>query len=144
MTTQKIPQILFNELFQHTIGFDRLQDLLLNSPNQKSSFPPYNITRNKKTKEYIITMALAGYSEDDINVEVEKNILKVSSEGILPDENLDQVLVHNGIAYRSFRLRIPLSDNMEVTKASMANGLLTITAIYKKDESLIKVIDITS
>ena len=108
-----------------TVGFDTMFDRLMNfSPTQQESgYPPYNI-RKVDDYNYVIEIALAGFSERDIEVEVADGVLSVRSK-----EDKDEAkteYVHRGIARRSFARKWTLSDDMIVNGAEFQNGLLNI------------------
>tara|TARA_B100001996_G_C18432450_1_gene505087 strand:+ start:116 stop:574 length:459 start_codon:yes stop_codon:yes gene_type:complete len=109
-----------------SIGFDSMFNRVMNFPNtsQESGFPPYNI-RKVDDYKYIIELALAGFSESDIEVEVADGTLTVrSKEDKSTDENQ---YVHRGIAKRAFSKSWTLSDDIVVNSAEFNNGLLNIS-----------------
>ena len=108
-----------------TVGFDSLFDQLSSlSDFEAPSYPPYNI-RKVDEYNYVIEVALAGFSEDDIEVEVADGILTVrSTEDKTSDDNK---YVHRGIARRAFSRKWTLSDDMVVRGAEFQNGLLNIS-----------------
>ena len=109
-----------------SIGFDSMFNRVMNFPNtsQESGFPPYNI-RKVDDYKYIIELALAGFSESDIEVEVADGTLTVrSKEDKSTDENQ---YVHRGIAKRAFSKSWTLSDDIVVKGAEFNNGLLNIS-----------------
>ena len=108
-----------------TVGFDTIFDRLMNfSPTQQESgYPPYNI-RKVDDYNYVIEIALAGFSERDIEVEVADGVVSVRSK---EDKDTDETeYVHRGIARRSFARKWTLSDDMIVNGAEFQNGLLNI------------------
>ncbi len=115
-------------LYRTTIGFDRLASILdtigrleANAP----SYPPYNIERLGED-EYRITMAVAGFSEDDLTIEVKENALTISGNRKEKTENTVGEFLHQGIAARSFERRFQLAEFVEVTGATLENGLLHV------------------
>ncbi len=112
-------------LFRTSVGFDRLASMLASAsrPEQGNSYPPYNIAAVDEN-QYQVTMAVAGFAEDDIEITTEQNVLSVS--GQRADENDDAKYLHRGIATRSFERRFNLADHVRVTGAEMENGLLHI------------------
>ena len=110
-----------------SIGFDSMFNRLMNFPTgsqQNSGYPPYNI-RKVDDYNYVIELALAGFSEDDIEVEVADGTLSVRSK---EDKDTDTTqYVHRGIAQRSFSRSWTLSDDMVVKGAEFQNGLLNIS-----------------
>jgi len=111
-----------------SIGFDRMFNRMMNFPStqQESGYPPYNI-RKVDDYNYVIEIALAGFSERDIEVEVADGVISVRSLGEKGKQNLDTPdYVHRGIANRSFSKSWTLSDDMIVNGAEFQNGLLNI------------------
>ncbi len=115
----------FTPLYRSTIGFDRLAQLLDNVTglDADTTYPPYNIERLGEN-EYRISMAVAGFVEDEIRIEVKEQSLTVRGEK-KPDQ-ADRQFLHRGIAARSFERRFQLADHVEVTSAQMKDGLLDI------------------
>lgn len=139
----------FAPLFRTSVGFDRLARLAEATLNQGSdaavaSWPPYNI---EKTSEdgYAITLALAGFSEKDLSIEVTGELLSIRGEHhddvvSRGDEEGDGYMspprfLYRGIAARAFVRRFQLADHMRVTGASLENGLLTVTLVREVPES---------
>ncbi|NRB37211.1 MAG: Hsp20 family protein [Pseudomonadales bacterium] len=120
-------------LFRQTIGFDRFNELfetLATEPQHKSSFPPYDIIK-MSDNDYHITMAVAGFSEADINITVENETLTISCTHADKKQaentaNNEVVYLHRGIAKRHFSQKFRLDDHMKVSAATMENGLLTL------------------
>ena len=117
----------FSPLFRSTVGFDRLSRLVesaLTADESSVSYPPYNI---EKTGEdaYRITMAVAGFGQDDIAVEVKQNMLTVSGKKADKTESKAEFL-HQGIAQRAFERRFQLADYVQVVGAELDHGLLHI------------------
>ena len=110
---------IFNRQF---IGFDRLFDHL--TATDSSNYPPHNvIITGDDTRT--IEFALAGFTQDDVNITVEDAVLTISSESIEGDE--DTVYIHKGISARSFVKRFNLAEYWEVSSAEFHNGILTIS-----------------
>lgn len=118
----------FSPLFRSSIGFDRLNRLMETAltPHGDSGYPPYNIEKTGET-EYRISVAVAGFSEDELDVTVKENTLTVSGK-VDRDEKSEEnrVYLHRGIAGRAFRLGFALADAVRVTGAHLDNGLLHI------------------
>lgn len=130
VTTLTLPSI-FNELRNDPflVGFDQFFDRVgsrVAGTAQATSYPPYNIVKNSEDN-FAIEIALAGYSENDVQVEVKEDTLSVSCGKL--DYNKDEArsYVHRGIAKRSFARRWTLSPTIIVTGASFVNGLLSIS-----------------
>ncbi len=112
-------------LYRSTVGFDRLAQMFDDlSSFEAPTYPPYNIERLGED-EYRITMAVAGFSPDDVNIEVKQNTLTVTGKKAEKQEEKSEFL-HQGIASRAFERRFQLADHVEVKGADMANGLLHI------------------
>ena len=108
-----------------TIGFDRLFDLLENSARAAASdnYPPFNLQRLSDDR-YRITIAVAGFSRDEIEITAQQNLLLV--QGKRDEQAQDGNFLHIGIANRSFERRFELADFVEVADARLENGVLTI------------------
>jgi molecular chaperone IbpA len=116
-------------LFRSTVGFDRLAEMLDSVAQYDSSvsYPPYNIERTDEN-HYRITLAVAGFAEKDMTVEVKEGVLSVQGkrEGEKDSAHVKQHYLHQGIAGRSFERRFQLAENVEVRGAALENGLLHI------------------
>ena len=122
-------------LYRSTIGFDRLGSLLdtLGSfEGEAPSYPPYNIERVGEN-DYRISMAVAGFGDSDLNIEVKENTLAVKGEKLTEKE--DTTFLHRGIASRSFERRFQLADHVVVKGASLENGLLHIDLVREIPET---------
>jgi len=116
----------FAPLYRTSVGFDRLASMLnsANRQDQGNSYPPYNI-RSTSEDHYQITMAVAGFSENDLEITTEQNRLLII--GKRADETEEQGdYLHRGIATRSFERRFNLADHVKVVGASLENGLLHV------------------
>jgi len=116
----------FSPLYRTSVGFDRLASLMSSATRQDqgNSYPPYNI-RITSEDHYRITMAVAGFSENDIDITSEHNRLVVTGKGTDEAEEQGEYL-HRGIATRAFERRFNLADHVNVVGASLENGLLHI------------------
>jgi molecular chaperone IbpA len=124
----------FTPLFRSAIGFDRLANTLETAyRSDTSGYPPYNIELTGDN-QYRITMAVAGFEQDYLNIEVKENILKVS--GKRQDEGAEHKFLHRGIANRSFERSYQLADNVQVHGASLKNGLLNIELVRVIPEAM--------
>lgn len=116
----------FSPLFRHSVGFDRMQRMLDAATRMDSSanpYPPYNIEQVGEDN-YRISMAVAGFGEQDLDVTAKENTLVVS--GKMADESEDRTYLHRGIAGRAFERRFELDDHIKVVGGSLVNGLLNI------------------
>ncbi|MCC2616301.1 Hsp20 family protein [Aestuariibacter halophilus] len=112
-------------LYRSFIGFDHLASMIdAASRNEKqASYPPYNIELLAEDK-YRITMAVAGFSRDDIEIEVQENTLQVTGKKDSKDE--ERKFLHKGISERNFERKFQLGDHVKVLAADLENGLLHI------------------
>jgi molecular chaperone IbpA len=118
----------FSPLFRSTVGFDRVFDMLdqVSQVDSGNGYPPYNIERTDET-HYRITVAVAGFAEKDLNVEVHDGVLTISGkrEDAGKPEGSNNVL-YQGIAGRAFERRFQLAEHVEVKAAKLENGLLHV------------------
>ena len=116
----------FNQLTPYAVGFDRMFDTLnryVDNNVSSTGFPPYNIQK-VGDYNYQIDMALAGFSKDDIEVEVADGTLSVRSDK--KEDPKDEFTYHRGISYRKFERKFTLADDLVVNGAKLENGMLTI------------------
>jgi len=126
----------FSPLYRSTIGFDHLANLLDNvtaAERSQSSYPPYNIEL-LETDKYRISMAVAGFEEDEINVEVEDNVLSIAASK--KNSDVERNYLHQGIAERDFKRQFRLEDHVQVVTATMNNGLLHIELVREIPETM--------
>ena len=125
----------FSPLYRSTVGFDRLFNLLDNmgQPESQPSYPPYNIVRTGDNA-YRITMAVAGFGENDLEIEAKENTLHVKGEQ--QDKGDEENVLFRGIAARNFERRFQLADHVEVRAASMENGLLHVDLVREIPEAM--------
>lgn len=111
-------------LYRSTIGFDRMASILDAAMRADNSggYPPYNIEVLEENR-YQISLAVAGFEEKDLELEVERGVLTV--RGRKADDEARQYL-HKGIAFRSFERKFNLADHVQVEGASLKNGLLVV------------------
>jgi molecular chaperone IbpA len=114
-------------LFRSTVGFDRLADMLDSLPqfDSSTSYPPYNIERTSDN-HYRISLAVAGFADKDLAVEVKEGVLSVQGKRDAEKKSVQGRYLHQGIAGRSFERRFQLAENVEVRGAQLENGLLHI------------------
>lgn len=127
----------FSPLYRSTVGFDHLSSLLdsvSRSDANQASYPPYNIELLEKDK-YQISMAVAGFVEDELDIQTEKGTLTVAGKKA-SDEGESRNYLHQGIAARNFERRFQLADHVEVTGARLANGLLYIDLLREIPEAM--------
>jgi len=128
----------FSPLSRSFIGFDHLAGLIEQaSHNEKqSSYPPYNIELIKDD-QYRITMAIAGFSEDDLEIESENNnLVIIGTKAAVADNATPRKFIHQGIAERNFERKFQLGEHVKVVGAFMKNGLLNIDLQREIPEAL--------
>jgi len=123
-------------LYRASVGFDQIADMMdrvfANDMGQ-STYPPYNIEKIDENA-YRISIAVAGFSMNDLNVEVKENALIVTARKAEEDE--DRTFLHRGIAARAFERRFHLADHVRVTGAKHADGMLHIDLVREVPEAL--------
>ncbi|WP_144395091.1 Hsp20 family protein [Pleionea sediminis] len=134
-------------LFRQSVGFDRFNDLFENVFQREDTngggYPPYNIEKSGEN-EYIITMAVAGFTENDLDISIKKDTLTVSGKVADKDESEVHYL-YRGIATRAFERHFRLADHVEVKDANLEHGLLRIELIREiPKEEMVKKITINS
>lgn len=123
-------------LFRSTVGFDRFASLLdsaTRGDEQSVSYPPYNIEKTGDDT-YRITMAVAGFSPEDVTLTAQANSLVVT--GKASREEKGGQYLHRGIAGRAFERRFELADHIKVTGAALENGLLHIELVREVPEAM--------
>ncbi len=117
-----------------TIGFDRLFDLLeTNARSAADNYPPFNLERLAEDR-YRITLAVAGFSREEIEITAQQNLLLVAGKKAEPQENAN--FLHVGIANRSFERRFELADFVFVEDARLNDGLLVIDLVREVPEAM--------
>ena len=116
---------LFGQFSPFTVGFDRVFDELnrVQSTSQ-SNYPPYNIRKGKVEDTFLIELAVAGFSEDDLTISVKENNLTIT--GDIGDK--DNGFIHQGISQRKFNRNFVLAEDVVVKGSDLSNGILTIYA----------------
>ena len=123
-------------LMRATVGFDRMMNLLdaQTRHDQGDGYPPYNIEKTGDD-DYRITMAVAGFGEDDLDVTVKENSLTI--KGKKSDSEPEKVkYLYRGIATRSFERRFELADHIKVTGARLENGILSLELVREVPEAM--------
>lgn len=124
-------------LFRSTVGFDRLARLVDGATrveDASAGYPPYNIEKLGE-EDYRVTMAVAGFTADEIDITVHENTLTVTGQAKQADAPATQFL-HRGIARRAFERRFQLADHIRVKAAALTNGLLDIELVREVPEQL--------
>lgn len=125
-------------LYRSTIGFDRMANLLdsaMRGEQTSNGYPPYNIEVTGEN-EYGITLAVAGFEEDELNLQVENGVLTVRGKKASNEDDKNRRFLHQGIAYRSFERKFNLADHVEVRGAELKHGLLTIQLVKEVPEAM--------
>ncbi|KJF87148.1 Hsp20 family protein [Photobacterium phosphoreum] len=124
----------FTPLYRHAIGFDRLFNLVeaSNTKTQAAGYPPYNIEQTDENN-YRITMAVAGFSEERLDLTQNENMLVVTGTRA-PEE--DKNFIYQGIAERNFERKFQLADYVSVVGANLENGLLHIDLFREVPEAM--------
>ena len=126
----------FSPLFRSTIGFDRLMrlaDAATRFDGGATAYPPYNIESTGENT-YRLTMAVAGFSADELDLTVKENALLVTGKSKKDDEAKEYL--HRGIARRTFERRFQLADHIKVVGASLDNGLLHVDLAREIPEAM--------
>ncbi len=123
-------------LYRATVGFDRVADLMdrvLSADVAQPTYPPYNIEKTDENA-YRISIAVAGFTGDELNVEVKEGALIVSARKAA--EEVQKTYLHRGIATRAFERRFALADHVKVAGATHADGMLHIDLVREVPEAL--------
>jgi molecular chaperone IbpA len=128
----------FAPLYRSTVGFDHFADMIdraFTGDVSQPTYPPYNI---EKTAEdaYRISIAVAGFSEDDLSIETRDNQLLVSARKVEEAKDTSKTFLHRGIAQRSFEKRFQLADHVVVVGATVEHGMLHVDLVREMPEAL--------
>ena len=129
-------RIDLSPLYRSSIGYDRFGSLLdaaFQTEKTSASYPPYNIEVVAEN-QYSITLALAGFNEEELDIQVENGVLTVNGKKESAKEPKN--FLHQGIANRSFERKFNLADHIEVVDAELVNGLLTISLVKEVPEAI--------
>jgi molecular chaperone IbpA len=124
----------FSPLFRHSVGFDRMQNLVDTATRLDtgdSAYPPYNIESHGEN-DYRITMAVAGFDANDIDVTVKENTVVITGKSAADDDKTE--FLHRGIGKRGFERRFQLADTIKVVGGSLDNGLLHVDLVREVPE----------
>ncbi|MBS9478285.1 Hsp20 family protein [Ancylobacter radicis] len=127
----------FTPLQRSTVGFDRLFSMLdqVGNVDTSTTYPPYNIERTGENA-YRITVAVAGFTEQDLDIEVKENTLAIRGDRTGESAGKAGEVLYQGIAARAFERRFQLADHVEVRGASLANGLLHVDLVREIPEAM--------
>ena len=123
-------------LYRSSVGFDRFGSLLdaaFQAEKSTAGYPPYNI-EVVEDDNYAITLAVAGFKQDELDVVVEHGVLTVKGQKANNDSN--KSYLHQGIATRSFERKFTLADHVKVIDADLSDGLLTVNVVREVPEAL--------
>ena len=123
-------------LYRATVGFDQIADMMdrvLSSDMAQSTYPPYNIEKTADDA-YRISIAVAGFAESDLSVEVKDGALVVSAQKT--EDDGERTFLHRGIATRAFERKFQLADHVRVSGATHADGMLHIDLAREVPEAL--------
>ncbi len=123
-------------LYRNTVGYDRLASLLDNAfraEQSNSSYPPYDIEALDENR-YTISLAVAGFTQDELDIQVERGVLTV--KGKKTEDKSERNYLYRGIASRAFERKFNLADHVEITGARLVNGLLTIDLKHELPEAM--------
>lgn len=126
----------FSPLYRATVGFDRMADMMdraMSADQVQSTYPPYNIEKIDENA-YRISIAVAGFSADDLSVELREGQLIVAAKKA--EGGVERAFLHRGIATRAFERRFALADHVKVTGAETADGMLHIDLVREVPEAL--------
>jgi molecular chaperone IbpA len=125
-------------LYRSTVGFDRLFSLLDNyggADTAAPTYPPYNIERTGENA-YRITVAVAGFTGDELNIEAKENTLSIRGDKQAVEKEETNEVLYQGIAARAFERRFQLADHVTVQGASLENGLLHVDLVREIPEAM--------
>lgn len=130
-------QFDFTPYRRSTVGFDRLFDMLEASARGSASdnYPPFNLERISDDR-YRVTLAVAGFKADEIDITAQQNLLLVAGKKGDTNDNSPTQMLHLGIANRSFERRFELADFVRVDSADLSDGLLTIELVREVPEAM--------
>lgn len=123
-------------LYRSTVGYDRLGSLIdaaFQTEKSSNGYPPYNIEVIEENN-YAITVAVAGFKESELDINVENGVLTVQAKKLAKTET--KTYIHQGIAKRSFERKFNLADHIEVVNANLEDGLLTVYLVKEVPEAM--------
>ena len=124
-----------NQVHRQTIGFDRMFDDLNRqfANSRQDNYPPHNVVKLDDT-HYVIEVAVAGFAQDEVNVELKENVLTVTGK---QDKQINEIeYLHKGISTRNFVRTFPLAEHIEVRGATIRNGILSIALEHIVPEAM--------
>jgi molecular chaperone IbpA len=131
-----MPSYDLTPFYRSTVGFDRFFSLLDRvAADASPGYPPYNIERTGENA-YRITVAVAGFAEPELSIEVKENTLTIRGEKQAKETEKDGQVLYQGIAARAFERRFQLADHVEVRGAALENGLLHVDLVREIPEAM--------
>ena len=124
----------FAPLYRSTVGFDRLFSMLDDAVESTPTYPPYNIERTGDNA-YRISIAVAGFAENDLTIEAKENTLTIRGEKQEKSDEQKGEVLYQGIAARAFERRFQLADYVQVKGANLENGLLHVDLVREIPEA---------
>jgi molecular chaperone IbpA len=118
-----------------TVGFDRLFEFLENSGSGAENYPPFDIEQ-LSDDQFRITIAVAGFKSEEIDITAQQNMLLVTGRKAAPKDGEERNMLYTGIATRAFERRFQLADFVRVNRADMADGLLSIDLVREVPEAM--------
>jgi len=131
----------FTPVFRSSVGFDRMARLMdhamraTEAANNAPAYPPYNIEK-LSDDDYRISMAVAGFGEDDLDIQVENGTLTITGKQEKVESDEGKTYLHRGIATRAFERRFDLADHIRVVSAEIENGLLHVSLVREVPEAM--------
>jgi len=128
MTNYRLSTLDLPTLNRHAIGFDRIFNELnraFETGSRSDNYPPYNVVKTGETT-YSVELAVAGFADNELDVELKENILTVVGKRVRDEEAEAPEYIHRGIGQRDFVRTFTLADNMEVRGAHVRNGILSV------------------
>ncbi|MEM9709657.1 MAG: Hsp20 family protein [Pseudomonadota bacterium] len=123
----------------YLLGFDQLERLVERTAKSDNGYPPYNIEASGE-HAFRITLAVAGFRESDLAITIEDRQLVIRGKGA--EDDVERVFLHRGIAARQFQRTFLLADGVEVSGATLENGLLHVDLMRSVQEAVVKTIEI--
>jgi len=126
----------FTPLYRSTVGFDRFANLLDSALQQNTGngYPPYNIEATDENK-YAITVAVAGFAENELDIQTERGVLTIRGEKASSEKEQRNYL-YQGIANRTFERKFQLADHVKVIDAQLENGILSVDLVKEIPEAM--------
>jgi molecular chaperone IbpA len=121
-------------LYRSTVGFDRLFNMLDGFDASTPGYPPYNIERTGEN-DYRISVAVAGFGEDELSIETKENTLTIKGEKTADEQKNSNEVLYQGIAARAFERVFQLADHVQVKGAALENGLLHVDLVREIPEA---------